>query len=142
MAHYADLSTRCMVDEGQHIRAIGWLDAAHPFPTGAVEKDFVECLTHHVATAWRPVASGGVHFCNLCLEENRRAGGAQNIWIPSRDKVYVAPDLIVHYVETHRYLPPDEFIQAVMACPAQGSEDYFSLLKRFPNWYEINALQE
>jgi hypothetical protein len=32
--------------------------------------------------------------------------------------------MVAHYVEKHEYLPPPEFIDAVLAAPAPGTEDY------------------
>jgi hypothetical protein len=42
-------------------------------------------------------------------------GGAQ-LCVGGRDGAWlIAPDLILHYVVTHRYLPPEVFIEGVMA---------------------------
>jgi SAM-dependent methyltransferase len=58
------------------------------------------------------------------------------VWIPTKTLKYVAPELIVHYIEAHSYLPPQEFITAVMACPPQGSKAFFKLLSGFENWWD------
>jgi hypothetical protein len=42
--------------------------------------------------------------------------------------VFVAPDAILHYVERHNYLPPRQFLDAVITCPEMGSEPYFTAL--------------
>jgi len=47
----------------------------------------------------------------------------------------VAPALVIHYVEAHGYTPPDAFVQAVLACPPQGSREYFALMRRLPAWW-------
>jgi len=40
-------------------------------------------------------------------------GGAE-IWIPDSSQGYfAAPDLIIHYIEEHQYLPPREFLSAL-----------------------------
>jgi len=40
--------------------------------------------------------------------------GNAEIWIPDgAGGIFAAPNLIVHYIETHNYLPPSEFIEAV-----------------------------
>ena len=36
--------------------------------------------------------------------------------------IYAAPDLIYHYVKEHRYLPPTDFINAVLS--ARDSRDW------------------
>jgi hypothetical protein len=38
------------------------------------------------------------------------------------------PQMVAHYVEGHGYRPPEEFVQAVLACPAQGSPEYASAI--------------
>ncbi len=72
--------------------------------------------------------------------------GFKNVWIPAgwrvlvgsggvrvlRPLVYVAPELIVHYIEAHGYRPPDEFIQAVLRCPPQDSPAFHKRMSRFP----------
>jgi hypothetical protein len=51
--------------------------------------------------------------------------------------VYVAPELVVHYIESHGYQPPEEFIAAVMACPPQESAEFFGMLRPFGySWLE------
>jgi hypothetical protein len=50
--------------------------------------------------------------------------GAANLWVPGEGCVYVAPSLIAHYIRVHRYVPPREFVDAVMRCPEMGSEEY------------------
>ena len=37
--------------------------------------------------------------------------------------IYAAPNLIYHYVKEHRYLPPMEFINAVLSA-ARDSRDW------------------
>jgi hypothetical protein len=126
---FPDLGTECQVDHGPHVRAVGWLSKDHPYPTGTARPGFVESLRGHVARAWQPVAAAGKHDCELCAKV--RAGG--NLWIPTPEVLFVAPELIVHYVEAHVYRPPDIFVEAVLACPAQGSVEYFALMRAFPS---------
>ena len=51
--------------------------------------------------------------------------GSAQIWVPSveGDVIYAAPTLIYHYVEAHRYCPPREFIDAVLAFRVESSFD-------------------
>ncbi len=125
---FPDLGTRCGVEQGPYVRAVGWLDGEHPFSRGSTSEQFLSALRCHVATAWQPLAAAGKHTCDLC--GNASAGG--NLWIPTPDALFVAPELIGHYVEAHAYRPPDVFIQAVLASPAQGSVEYFNLMRAFP----------
>lgn len=128
------------------MRAIGWLGAGHAFPVGAVSPEFLAALHSHIRSAWQPVVCAGPHFCELCHEppaDKRsrvgRVGGSGNVWIPAGNAVYVAPELIIHYIEEHHYRPPDEFVTAVLACPKQGSAEFHELLDRFPRWWDARA---
>ena len=53
---------------------------------------------------------------------------------------FVVPELIVHYIEAHCYLPPQEFIAAVMQCPPQGCAEFFQLLSGFENWWDAQQI--
>jgi hypothetical protein len=49
--------------------------------------------------------------------------------------VFAAPNLIYHYVQTHHYKPPDEFLRALKEGPQPPSQEYFDLLSAFdPDW--------
>ena len=50
--------------------------------------------------------------------------GARNLFVPDKGCVYVAPSMIVHYIDVHRYEPPATFWEAVMKCPEMGSQNY------------------
>jgi hypothetical protein len=79
----------------------------------------------------------GFHCCEFCppRSDGRFTRGHRNVWIPADSVVYVAPELILHYIEAHGYRPPDEFITAVIACPEQGSETYRERMRQFPAWW-------
>lgn len=44
--------------------------------------------------------------------------------------IYAAPTLIYHYVEAHRYKPPEEFLRALREGPRPPSPQYFELLRK------------
>jgi hypothetical protein len=118
------------------VRAIGWLERGSPFPTGNTDRALLRMLEAHTAPGrWMPFVSPGVHFCDLGC---KRAGGTGFIVIPSSTCVYVAPDLVGHYVEVHRYRPPDEFVAAVLTCPEQSSEAYVELLLPFAEVWRLD----
>jgi hypothetical protein len=125
-----DLSTHAYFARGDNVRAVGWLEAGHPYEQGPVPNDFLARLKQHVATACQYVRFRGIHTCNLCPKGQRKAGH-RNLMIPTEKLLYVAPELVVHYIEDHGYRPPQEFIEAVMACPEQESAAYAVLLRRF-----------
>jgi hypothetical protein len=56
-------------------------------------------------------------------------GYAQIIVFGRRDKIYVAPNMIYHYVTVHHYKPPDEFIQALRDGPCPPEPEYVERLK-------------
>lgn len=125
-----DLSTSAYFARGDNIRAVGWLEAGHPYQQGAVPNDFVARLKQHIGTAYQPMLFMGFHRCSLCLEGQRKVG-YHNLLIPTNQLLYVAPQLVIHYIEDHGYQPPQEFIEAVMACPEQESVPYTALLRQF-----------
>ena len=116
---------------------IGWLDAWHPHPTGSVTDAFVECLWEFCRI--KVEATRGLHECDLCpkLEPGRQVTRAgETLWLGSAEirvfaegVMYAAPNLIYHYVVDHRYLPPDEFVRAVLdGRPRPGSAEYAALV--------------
>jgi hypothetical protein len=54
--------------------------------------------------------------------------GSANVFVPGEACVYVAPSLILHYIDTHAYAPPDVFWEAVRACPPMRSMAYLKLV--------------
>jgi hypothetical protein len=114
------------VDSGVVLRAVGWLGNEFEFSTGKVSRQFFNKLRELTEKAWQPVASAGFHICELCQFQDYEytARGTSNLFIPFNGAVYVAPELIVHYINAHHYLPPIVFLNAVMQCPDMRSMDY------------------
>ena len=56
-------------------------------------------------------------------------GGAELRVFSNSGVIYAAPDLIFHYVESHGYTPPDEFIVAMREGPRPPSAEYLSQLE-------------
>jgi hypothetical protein len=50
--------------------------------------------------------------------------GIGNFGVPSGDLLFVAPEMVVHYIEQHGYRPPAEFVAAVFRSPLPDTEDY------------------
>jgi hypothetical protein len=126
MSWFPDLGTVTLIHSGDHVRAVGWLSFQQSFQQGDVPAEFLGRLRMY-ASRWGdsvdalnwPVCMGG-HRCDLC-------GGCYtsgNFGVPQRDLLFVAPEMIVHYVAAHHYLPPSEFITAVMESPLPGTNEY------------------
>lgn len=118
--------------------AIGWLSSAHEFPRGRVSEAFFRLLCGHLMARWKPpYACAGMHDCDLCQfgrsttrfrEAEFTSASGSELFVPSGDCIFVAPVNIAHYVATHHYLPPADFIRAVESCPQQRSTAYLQLL--------------
>lgn len=119
--------------------AVGWLDFDKPFPKGDVERHFFSELVALAEHAWQPTLMQGRHPCAMCqftagphqlvFETTTVHLGALNIFVPSRDGIYVAPSLILHYIDAHRYKPPMPFMEAVHWCPPMRSPEYMDGLR-------------
>jgi hypothetical protein len=55
--------------------------------------------------------------------------------------VYAAPNLVYHYVQAHRYKPPDEFLNALRVGLRPPDEQYFQCLKQLKLEWRITASQ-
>lgn len=113
------------------LRAIGWLEHPQAFICGSPPAALISKLrtmVEQVRVAYSHYVFRGVQDCSLCVSAHRPSPGPiwsqENIFVPGADAVYVAPGGIVHYVEAHSYLPPNEFVEAVLQCPDLRSERY------------------
>ena len=109
-------------------RNVGWLSSAYSYPTGSVSDKFLAALEQLCKT---PVnLCLGRHACQLCpippgivgywpvkdfWNTHNLYGNGEIHVVGQKNRVYVAPTLVYHYVKVHSYLPPEEFIQAVLA---------------------------
>jgi hypothetical protein len=135
--HVADLAplpgssaARCPV------LAVGWLEAGEPYATGRTPEPVFRALMALAQNPWEPAVSPGVHACSLCqfadahIDGHHGARGATTIYVPTEDRVHVAPSLITHYIDAHACSPPTEVQAAVLACPPMRSMPYLRLLVR------------
>jgi hypothetical protein len=115
MTYYPDLS-RCdyfgAID--LPLVAIGWLENGRPVPTGEVPEQVFEQLRELLREPWGPVVFAGWHDCDLCvyrygpskMRTNPSTVGFKNVFVPGGGKIYVAPELILHYIDQHVMGPP------------------------------------
>jgi hypothetical protein len=112
--------------------AIGWLESGHKFPTGNVNSSLREKLVslrdEFVESKFPGTSFRGLHVCSLCKEGKNLSESHINLFVPTRGFVYVAPGRIDHYIEAHRYSPPEHFVDAVIQCPSPASVEYRQLM--------------
>jgi len=144
MAHYPDLSA-CRyfsIDNEDKLIAVGWLDPDFEFTRGDVDPDVVAALCSFCVNPWEPAALMGCHDCGYCrfttgmrtfTYNHTVMLGSSNLFIPADGFLFVAPSLILHYIDAHGYAPPREFCEAVVKCPPMRSMDYLkAILKHRP----------
>ncbi|NCS50695.1 MAG: hypothetical protein GPJ29_23535 [Microcystis aeruginosa BK11-02] len=82
----------------------------------------------------------GSHRCEICgydpyVPGVEYKGGNGEIWIQGPNNlVFVAPTMILHYIEDHKYVPPIEFIQS--AVNVSSMESY----TKFKSLYDKSAI--
>lgn len=141
MTYFEDLSSCEMFadpDAPGHILAVGWLERGCAYQRGPVQEEVVDTLVKLLIDPWQPVAFAGRHDCSFCRLSGGRGGlvykgtqismGVSNLFVPGDHCIYVAPSLIVHYIDAHDYTPPQPFCQALLACPPMRSTAYFRAL--------------
>jgi hypothetical protein len=142
MTYFADLSPCTYFRiEGPTPRllAIGWLDSDLPSAPGAVSESVRRRLAALCPEPWCPFLYLGTHPCGLCVRAAglppQRHGSPEfpccngTVFIPGNGCVYATPMMIEHYIDAHGYRAPDEFCEAVLACPPMWSDEYFAALR-------------
>jgi hypothetical protein len=139
MTWYADLSPYTYIQDvyrrngreytlpPQMILNVGWLDADHDFSIGNPPPGFVDTLAE-LCVENAQARTRGFQECRFCTTEDfeypstfdigdrkLRLGSAEVRVVSMNGTMLTAPNLVVHYVDRHRYLPPAEFIEAVLA---------------------------
>lgn len=138
MSHRKDLS-RYSSDNASLLN-VGWLDRNEIFPQGKTSQEFRDALAEHIR--YSAVQTLGRHQCNLCNEKGHTVsiklkgktvlslGSCEIFVFADNGLIYAAPNLIYHYVLDCDYLPPEEFIEAVVRSPRPPSDEYLALLAR------------
>src|SRR5690348_7142364 len=116
MTWYADLGRESRIVKGPRIRTVGWLASDHSYACGEVLPPVLSKL-RRLCTTWidsarvlRWSVDKGRYACVFC--GHRAAKGA--FGVPGDRVLYVAPQMIWHYCHAHDYLPPREFMDAVV----------------------------
>lgn len=134
MSYYPDLSPYNYSHYCEKELNVGWLEKGQPFSVGEVPEGFLERLKWFSEEPF-PVFAAGAHFCEFCEDRDAKSSCELRI-VGEDDAVYATPYLIVHYIEAHKYLPPQEFIDAVMNGPRPGQDKYTDAVYRevLPFW--------
>lgn len=69
----------------------------------------------------------GLHDCEFC--HTARASGVLLFPCLKSGTIFISPAMIAHYIETHSYLPPQTYINAVLCGPKHDSSEYADLLE-------------
>lgn len=122
MAFFADLTPHTYAPTGDlEILNVGWLHERRPFPVGPTSQDFRDAL---LELCRRPILlHRGVHLCCYCRGQRQDPAGNGQVRVQSRTGIwYAAPTLVHHYVSVHDYSPPADFVDAVLAPNAVGTD--------------------
>lgn len=119
-------------------RSIGWLDRKHPYPVGKTSIELQSRLLEYCKT---PVnVTRGRHLCPFCKFSEEELENLDityysnaEIRVIHSNGVFAAPTLVWHYVTEHQYLPPQEFIDAVLNGPPPSSIAYQRFLESYRN---------
>ena len=114
------LSKNGMMVEDFKIVAVGYLSIDEEFEKGEVSQSFLTKLK----LLW---SEGGItmclghHECEFCIDEGNyenRGKSCQEKTLTDKENniKYLFPQMIFHYIEKHKYLPPSDFILFVMRC--------------------------
>ncbi len=150
--YFKDLTPYKYFESEIEMKNVAWLEKGHLFKTGEVPSEFKDKLWKYMRY---PVSvCRGFQRCPFCsLGKNeiptttyngqtRRVGYYElRVW-GNDDTVYAVTSLIFHYMESHRYKPPKEFIEAVMNSDDPDNDDYYnrvlSLEKGYDFWLETD----
>lgn len=112
--------------------AVGWLDTNSTFVRGEVSTEFINKLWSFIKNP--RISTLGRHYCDFCgdysratiaeYQDEKRMLGSSHTYVLGNKSVYLIPDLIFHYVQNHDYIPPQEFINALLSSPEPDSEEY------------------
>lgn len=140
MAYLEDMSPCTYFDPwSDRLTSVGWLVPEKEFATGDVSKEFFEALFSMLKKPWQPFAFAGHEPCRFCrfthgMTTLRYHGeevsvGTNNLFVPNGERAFVAPSLIIHYVDSHMYRPPAEFQAAVLRASSRSAMELYRQMK-------------
>jgi len=125
--------------------AVGWLDQEHDFYKAPPAEELLDLIWTYCKVSI--AQTRGLHECELCIPpkivhatrhgESLELGSSEIRVFSDGGPIYAAPTLIYHYVRTHHYKPPDEFLRALRETTGPPAQEYFEQLKKFElDWQE------
>jgi hypothetical protein len=110
---YVDLEVR------RTMVAVGWLEEGQPFSGADPGPEVRTRLREYVRNCWQPGMYRGFHTCTLC----GRAESLNNLHIPGNGVSYVAPEGILHYIESHHLFSRPLVDSPLVSIRSIGSSD-------------------
>lgn len=145
LSDYNYLGPACYRDGTKNV---GWLKMGYRFPVALPSEELLEALWRYCKISVGQTR--GIHSCDFCKDElwyvAERDGeklmiGSSEIRVFSKSgTIYAAPTLIFHYVKSHNYSPPEEFVQAVLEEPDPANPSYFSHLRKLGIDWEATSV--
>ncbi len=125
-------------EHAARFKAVGWLEDGHEFRRGKCDPRFVHKLVLLLGEPSPLEHSTDPHYCTLCVFSRGPSEfrlfqspgmpavpmGNRNLYLPGAGFCYIVPSLVLHYIDAHQYVPPDEVIKAVLDCPPIRSQEY------------------
>ena len=119
--HIADLAPfdEPPYSSANQLIAVGWLEPTHPYSIGDVNDRFIRKLMELLVNPWEPAVTMGRHCCGFCrlsggpstfqlprgVQTPAVQMGTANVWVPADGRIFVAPSLVLHYIDAHGYAP-------------------------------------
>jgi hypothetical protein len=91
-------------DLGRETRSIGWL-GDHVPNQETVGPAALAAIRYFRTAHRREDPFRGIHICEIC----KKVIGRAEFFIDLDGVRYILPQMVVHYIEGHRYAPPSEF---------------------------------
>jgi hypothetical protein len=124
---YEDLSPYEYVPSDVPMTNVGWLGAAEPIPVGVIPERASDELLHIASEGVAENMMRGVQDCEFCEiqsplrmptpfnERGFASLGMGEFHVVGVDgRTFAAPTLVLHYINDHQYLPPQEFVDALL----------------------------
>lgn len=135
MSYYEDLSFYNYRYYSEKELNIGWLQHGQPISVGKVPIGFIKKLKNYYKKEYAIMQTAGSHKCEFCGDIDD--GYSNEIRVLGLNGIiYAAPSMLKHYINKHKYLPPQEFIDAVMNGPVPGSDEYKLAIAKMPEFWE------